>query len=346
MPSQQPDRHAPEWQVWTALLIVYVVWGSTYLAISVVVDTMPPLLTAGTRHLVAGTILFGLLIARRGASALRLSRREWLGAGFVGLALLLGGNGLVVLGERDVPSGLTALIIAIVPLFVVMLRRTFGERVPLGTFVGVATGFAGVAVLIVPHGINGDVSMLGMLMLLGAALSWAIGSYFSKRVTLPHDPISSTGAQMLVGGSGLLVVGVLSGELGLARVDQFSTASVVALLYLIVFGSVLAYTAYTWLLQHASVSRVATYAYVNPVVAIFLGALLLNEKIDLPIVIGAVMIVVSVGLVIRTEARRAPSDTPTGAAEASPAASEAILADEGETVGASERAAEAGEVQA
>jgi drug/metabolite transporter (DMT)-like permease len=268
------------------------------------------------------------------------SRSAWFGAGFVGLALLLGGNGLVVLGERDVPSGLTALIIAIVPLFVVLLRRTFGERVPLGTFIGVATGFAGVAVLIVPHGISGDVSMLGMLMLLGAALSWAIGSYFSKRVALPHDPLASTGAQMLVGGSSLLIVGALSGELGLARVEQFSTASIVALLYLILFGSVLAYTAYTWLLQHASVSRVATYAYVNPVVAVFLGALLLNEKVDPPIILGAVMILVSVGVVIRTEARRAPSDVPTGAADASPAASEAILADEGELAAPSEPAVE------
>jgi len=325
MRTARPNRHAPEWQVWTALLIVYIVWGSTYLAISVVVQTMPPLLTAGFRHLTAGLILFGLLLLRRGARALRLSRREWFGAGFVGLALLLGGNGLVVLGERDVPSGLTALIIAVVPLFVVVLRRIFGERVALGTFAGVAVGFAGVAVLIVPHGISGDVSMFGMLLLVGASVSWAIGSFFSKTVTLPYDPLASTGAQMLVGGAGLLITGTLTGELGLAHFENFSTSSVVALLYLIVFGSVLAYTAYTWLLQHASVSRVATYAYVNPLVAIFLGALLLNEKIDAAIVIGAVMILVSVGVVIRTESSRAPGDTPTGAAEASPAASEEIL---------------------
>ena len=256
---------------------------------------------------------------------MRPMAREWLGAGFVGLALLLGGNGLVVLGERDVPSGLTALIIAVVPLFVVVLRRIFGERVALGTFAGVAVGFAGVAVLIVPHGISGDVSMLAMLMLVGASLSWAIGSFFSKTVTLPYDPLASTGAQMLVGGAGLLITGTLTGELGLAHFESFSTASVVALLYLILFGSVLAYTAYTWLLQHAPVSRVATYAYVNPLVAIFLGALLLNEKIDAAIVIGAVMILVSVGVVIRTESSRALSDTPTGAAEASPAMSEEIL---------------------
>jgi drug/metabolite transporter (DMT)-like permease len=323
MASAPHKPTAPEWQVWAALLVVYIVWGSTYLAIAVVVQTMPPLLTAGLRHLIAGVIMFGILAMLRRGSVLRLTRREWLGAGFVGVALLLGGNGLVVLGERDVPSGLTALIIAIVPLFVVLLRRVFGERVATGTFVGVAAGFVGVAVLIVPNGISGQVNLLGMLMLLGASLSWAIGSYFSKTVALPRDPFASTGAQMLTGGASLIVAGTLFGEWGLADPSQFSTASVVSLLYLIVFGSVLAYTAYTWLLQNASVSRVATYAYVNPVVAIVLGAALLGETIDLLMLVGAAIILVSVGLVLRTEARvnRAARDLPTGAAEATTAAS-------------------------
>jgi len=302
------NRRAPEWQVWTALLIVYFVWGSTYLAISVVDETMPPLLAAGLRHLAAGTILFALLIATRKGHALRLSRSEWLGAGFVGLALLLGGNGLVVLAETSVPSGLTALIIA------------------------------GVAVLVVPHGINGSVSLVGMLMLIGASLSWAIGSYFSRRVTLPRDPLASTGGQMLVGGGSLLLVGLLTGESGQVKFESFSSASVVALLYLIVFGSVLAYTAYTWLLQNASVSRVSTYAYVNPLVAIFLGSVLLQEQIDAFIVIGAAMIVAAVIVVVRTEASRAaaaragavqaalaenapPAEPPTAESSERPAAS-------------------------
>lgn len=324
--TMTPARHSapatPEWQIWSALLIVYVVWGSTYLAIAVVVQTMPPLLTAGIRHVLAGSIIFVILAMARGASALRLTRREWLGASFVGLALLLGGNGLVVLGERDVPSGLAALIIAIVPLFVVVLRRIFGERVALGTYIGVAAGFGGVAVLIVPNGISGDVDLLGMLMLLGASLSWAVGTYFSRQVTLPRDPLASTGAQMLAGGLSLFVAGTLAGEWGLADPAQFSTASVVALAYLVVFGSVIAYTAYTWLLQHASVSRVATYAYVNPVVAIFLGAVLLQERVDLIMIVGATIILVAVGLVLRTEARarRAARELPAGAAEANPAA--------------------------
>ena len=308
MHSARPNRLAPEWQIWTALLIVYVVWGSTYLAIRVVDETMPPLLAAGARHVSAGVIIFALLLVTKGPGALRLSRVEWFGAGFVGLALLLGGNGLVMLGERDVPSGLAALIIAVVPLFVVLLRRVFGERVASGTYVGVLGGFVGMAVLIVPHGVSGETNVVAMLMLVGASLSWAIGSYFSTRLRLPRDPLASTGAQMLVGGTSLAIVGTLAGEWGLVQVDHFSTDSVVALVYLIVFGSVVAYTAYTWVLQHATVSRVSTYAYVNPVVAIVLGALILNESVDIWILLGAAIIVVAVALVIRAEAKRAPTE--------------------------------------
>lgn len=327
MRQARPDRHAPEWQIWTALAIVYVVWGSTYLAIRVVVDTMPPLLAAGARFVTAGLIMFGLLAARRGLGGLRLSRGEWLGAGFVGLALLLGGNGLVSLAERDVPSALAALIVAVIPLWVVILRRLSGERVALGTVLGVVVGFAGVAVLIVPRGVDGTVNVGGMLMLVVAAASWAIGSYFSKRVGLPHDPLASTGAQMLVGGSGLLIVGLLAGEAGLFRPERFSSGSVFSLIYLVLFGSVLAYTAYTWLLQHAPVSRVATYAYVNPVVAIFLGWALLQEEVNLTMILGAAMIVVSVGLVIRTESRAVRTEV---VLEAAPVAADLLLAEEGE----------------
>jgi drug/metabolite transporter (DMT)-like permease len=321
--AAQLNRRAPEWQVWAALLIVYIVWGSTYLAISVVDETMPPLLAAGVRHLSAGTILFIILLAVRGSAALPRSRDEWLGASFVGLALLLGGNGLVVVAETTVPSGLTALIIAIVPLFVVLLRRIFGERVAIGTYAGIALGFVGVAVLVVPHGISGTVDMIGMLMLIGASLSWAIGTFFSKRVDLPADPLASTGVQMLAGGGSLLVAGVLTGESARVQLSSFSTASVVALGYLILLGSVLAYTAYTWLLQNTTVSRVSTYAYVNPLVAIVLGSLLLHEPIDVYIVLGAAMIVAAVVVVIRTEARRGPApQAATGAAEAVPIAEE------------------------
>jgi drug/metabolite transporter (DMT)-like permease len=331
MKQARPDRHAAEWQIWLALGIVYLVWGSTYLGIRVVVETMPPLLAGGARHLTAGLIMFALLALRRGPSALRLKRSEWLGAGFVGLALLLGGNGLVMLGERDVPSGLTALIVAVVPLWVVILRRLFGERVRAGTVVGVVVGFVGVAVLIVPRGLGGSVEFVGTLLVVLAGASWSVGTYFSKRVELPHDPIASTAVQMLVGGLGLGVVGVAAGELGLVQPEQFSGASLVALAYLILFGSVLAYTAYTWVLQHAPVSRVATYAYVNPVVAIVLGAALLHENVDAIVILGAALIIASVVLVIRTESHSAKPEkaleSPTGALEAAPVAPEGALED-------------------
>jgi drug/metabolite transporter (DMT)-like permease len=314
MRQARPEQAAPNWQVWAALLVVYIIWGSTYLGIRVVVETMPPLLSAAARHLLAGLILFAFIAVRHGFGALRLSRSEWLAAGFVGMALLLGGNGLVMLGERDVPSGLAALIIAVVPLFVVVLRLIFGEKVGLGTLVGVALGLAGMLVLIIPRGIDGSVNLIGMLMLVAASASWSVGSYFSKRVPLPADPLASTGAQMLTGGLALAIVGVLVGELGLVQPDRFSMGSLLAFAYLVTFGSVLAYTAYTWLLIHAPVSKVATYALVNPVVATFLGVLY-GETIDTTIVIGAAMIVVSVALVIFTESRPSPAK---GALEAEP----------------------------
>jgi drug/metabolite transporter (DMT)-like permease len=293
---------APEWQIWLALGIVYVVWGSTYLAIRVMVETMPPLLSGGVRHVVAGTIIFTILLLRRGPGAFRLRRSELIGGAIVGLLLLLGGNGLVVLGEREVPSGLTALIVAVVPLCVVVLRAMFREEVASGTILGVVAGFVGVAILIVPEGITGRVDVVSMLMIVGAAISWSIGSYMSRRLDMPHDPLASTGVQMLVGGVALLATGALTGEN--IQPDQFSTESLLSLGYLILFGSVLAYTAYTWVLIHASVSRVSTYAYINPVVAVFLGWLLLRETVDLTMIIGAAVIIVSVWMVIRTEARK------------------------------------------
>ena len=329
MRQPRGDRRAPEWRIWLALGTVYLVWGSTYLAIRVVVETMPPLLSAGTRHLAAGLVIFGLLALRGGLGALRLRRAEWLGAGLVGLALLLGGNGLVMLGERDVPSGLAALIVGVVPLFVVVLRRLFGEKIGRGTVAGVVVGFAGVAVLVVPRGVSGSVEFGGTLLLILAAASWSAGSYFSRRLEMPFDPLASTGVQMLVGGAGLLLVGSLAGETALVQPAHFSGASLLALGYLVVLGSVVGYTAYTWALVHAPVSRVATYAYVNPVVAIFLGWAVLGEAVDLTVLLGAFLIIVSVGLVIRTESSvRNPRETleevPAGAADALPVAGDLL----------------------
>jgi drug/metabolite transporter (DMT)-like permease len=317
--TARADDRAPAWLIWSALLVVYIVWGSTYLAIRLVVETMPPLLAGSGRFLVAGLLVYTALVIRHGPGVLRLRRDELIGAGFVGLCLLLGGNGLVMLGERDVPSGMAALIIAVVPLWVVVLRLAFSERVRGGTLIGVLVGFAGVAVLVLPGGAGGSMATAGTLMLIGAGASWAIGSYYSARLELPSDPFVSTGAQLILGGLGLGAAGLLSGELGLMQFERFSAESILSLLYLIFFGSILAYTAYTWLLQATTVSKVATYAYVNPVVAIALGWAILNEQITLAIVIGGVMIVLAVGLVVRTESRSA-RETPAVAAPPAQAA--------------------------
>ena len=296
--------YAPGWQVWTALLIVYVVWGSTYLAIRVVVESMPPFVASGIRFGTAGFVLAALLLLRGGASKLRVTRQELASSALIGILLLCIGNAMVSVGEITVPSGVAALVIGIVPLMVLLLRFISGERVPLIALLGVGVGFCGLAVLAVPGGLDGSIDATGMLILVIASISWSIGSFLSRRVPLPRDPFVSTTYQLLSASVALFLVAAVTGQL--STPFQPTTASVVALLYLITFGSLIAYTAYTWLLQHAPLTRVATYAYVNPVVAVFLGAIILNEKITPTIAVGALLIVASVAFTIwaETGARR------------------------------------------
>jgi drug/metabolite transporter (DMT)-like permease len=298
--ATENGRRAHPWLVWAALATIYIVWGSTYLAIRVTVETLPPLLNAGARFLVAGMIVYLFLALRRGWSSLRISRRELVSCSIVGGALLLGGNGMVALAERDVSSALAALIIASVPLWVVLFRSVAGDRVHRGTLAGVVIGFAGVGVLVVP-GNGGDGRLLGVLLLVAAAASWAAGSFASTRLTLPADPFLSTAVQMLCGGAWLVAAGTLGGELTGLQADTFSAASIWAWVYLVLAGSLLAFTAYVWLLQNAPISKVATYAYVNPVIAIVLGALILSEEITGPMLIGAAIILASVAFIVSRE---------------------------------------------
>jgi drug/metabolite transporter (DMT)-like permease len=294
---------APGWQVWTALWIVYIVWGSTYLAIRVVVETIPPLLSAGVRFGVAGLVLVAVLALQRGFAAVRPTRAQLGGAALVGL-LLPGANAVVSVAEQEVPSSIAALLIASVPLWVILLRAGSGDRVSLRGAASVLVGFAGVALLVRPGEQSGDATMLGLLACVGAALMWASGSFASPRLALPRDPLSSVGWQMLLGGLAIVAVGLAIGEGGDVDVDAFSARSLLALAYLIVFGSWVAYTAYAWLLQNAPISKVSTYAYVNPVVAIFLGWLILDEVVTSTTLVGAAIIVASVALVVRTESTR------------------------------------------
>jgi drug/metabolite transporter (DMT)-like permease len=290
----------PGWQVWTGLWIVYIVWGSTYLAIRVMVETLPPLLGAGVRFTVAGAVLLAVLRLRLGAVAVRPTRGALAGAALIGL-LLPGANAVVSVAEQHVPSGLAALLIGSIPLWVIVLRRIAGEDVPAASFGAVLVGFAGVALLVRPGPQSGGASLVGLLTCVGAAVMWASGSFASRRVELPRHPLVSTGWQMLLGGLACLVAGLLAGEGPEVHPGEFSTRSLLALAYLIVMGSWVAFSAYVWLLQNAPLSKVATYAYVNPVVAIVLGWLVLGEAVPPVTVIGAAIIVGSVALVVRTE---------------------------------------------
>jgi drug/metabolite transporter (DMT)-like permease len=298
--SAVTDRISRPWLVWIALWTVYIVWGSTYLAIRVSVETLPPLLAAGVRFVIAGGIMVAVLTFRR-RSFPRVSRTQLFSCTVVGGALCLGGNGLVVLAERDVPSSLAALIIASVPLWVVLFRSATGDRVSKGTLAGVALGFIGVAILVLPGDRPEGANLLGLVLLIAAAMSWASGSFLSTRLELPPNPFVSTAVQQLCGGVLILVVGVAMGEPTEIDAGAWSSRSLVALLYLIVFGSLFAFTAYVWLLQNAPISRVATYAYVNPVIALLLGWLILSEEITSTMLIGACVIVASVAFIVRRE---------------------------------------------
>lgn len=295
----------PDLLGWAALLTVYLVWGSTYLAIRVVVLALPPLISAGLRFAVAGAVVLAAVTVTRRLRATRPRPRELAGAALVGCLLLVTGNGLVSIGEQHVPSAVAALTIASVPLWVVVFRRASGHRVARGTMVGVAIGFVGVAGMLVPTGLQGAIDPISLAILVVAALSWASGSYLATLIAMPRDPFVSTAAQMLAASAVLVVAGLAIGERPDLAVAQAHPDSVLALAYLIVFGSLLAFTAYAWVLQHWPISRVATYAYVNPLVAVVLGGLILGEPLTMPILLGGAAIVVAVAVVIRQESRHA-----------------------------------------
>jgi drug/metabolite transporter (DMT)-like permease len=304
------SRRASGLNVWLALGTVYLVWGSTYLAIAIAVQTLPPLFYSGIRFGLAGLILAGWLALRR--VDLRVSRRELAGAAIVGTLMLAIANGLVNVAERTVPSGIAALIVASIPLWIVVYRMVAGERVGRDLLAGVFLGLIGVAILVVPGGLNGTIDPLGAILLFIATLSWALGTFLSPRLATPRNALVSTAYQMLAGGLVLIVIGAATGEIAHVDPSTFSLRSLVALAYLVSFGSLIAFSAYTWLLQNAPVSLVSTYAFVNPVVAVVLGALVLAESITMNVLIGAAVIVVAVAFIVfrQNAARRADRIAP------------------------------------
>ena len=298
---------AARWKFLIALWTVYLVWGSTYLAIKISVRTLPAFLSAGTRFLLAGALLALILVAT--GRSLRVAPRELGAATVVGTALLALGVGVVTLAETRIDSSTAAMIAGTVPLQVILLRTLARERVALATRLSVLVGLGGLALVVIPGG-EGSSSAIGLALALGASISWSLGSFFGHRLPLPQDGFVASTWQMLSAGVVLVLLGTARGELGSADPASFSLESVLAWLYLGIFGTLVAFTAYTWLLRNAPISKVVTHQYVNPLVAIALGALLLDEKITLAVGLGAALIVGSVFVAVRSENAEARRRSP------------------------------------
>ncbi|WP_211239851.1 EamA family transporter [Jiangella gansuensis] len=300
--------HARPAMIWTALIAVYVVWGSTYLGIRIMVEAdMPPLLGMGARFLAAGLLLAGFIAVRHGPNRLRVTGRELRGAATMGLLLLVLGNGMVAVAEQTVPSGLAALIVAAVSLWFVLLQVAGGQRPPAMTWTGVLIGLVGVGVISLPRGGIDGVEPWGMLVLLFATVSWACGSYFSPRLGLPRNALVASAYEMLAAGVLLTLASVATGEAAGFDPGAVPARGWLALLYLIVIGSIVGYTAYGYALANAPLSLVGTYAYVNPVVAVLLGWAILSEPVTAVVLGGGALVVGGVTLVVSSErpARRA-----------------------------------------
>jgi drug/metabolite transporter (DMT)-like permease len=296
-----------------ALGTVYVVWGSTYLAIAVADRSLPPLLMLSVRFLVAGALLYAWSARRGDLAAARPGRREWLAAAAVGGLLLVVDTGGVAWAELRVPSGIAALLVASVPVFMALLdRAVLGVRLPAGAAAGIATGLVGVGLLVGP---SGHVDPVGATVLLVASFAWAAGSVYARVAPLPRAPLLSAAMQMLCAGAMLAVLGVARGELAHVRLGAVSPASFAAVGFLVVFGSLLAFTAYGWLLNNTSTALLSTYAYVNPAVAVFLGWALAGEHVGGKELVAGVVILVSIAMLVlardpQPEAEPVPESLP------------------------------------
>ena len=314
----------------TAFVVVYVIWGSTYLAIRFAIETLPPFGMAGVRFVAAGAILYAWA---RWRGAPRPVRANWIAAAVVGALLLVGGNGGVVWAEQKVPSGLAALLVATEPAWVVVLDwlRPGGHRPGVAVVGGLVVGFLGVGLLVSPTDLigGGQVDPAGALILVLASVAWAVGSLYTARgAPLPRSPMLSTGMQMLMGGGMLLLVGTAAGEWGRFDPAAVTMKSVLALAYLLIFGAILGFTAYTYLLKNTTPARASTYAYVNPGIAVLLGWLLAGEALSPRVVLASLTIIAAVALITshqtssggsvptpgrpaspKTAVRRAPTET-------------------------------------
>jgi drug/metabolite transporter (DMT)-like permease len=301
-------------RIWLALWAVYLLWGSTYLAIRVAVHPshgvgVPPLLLAGTRFTVAGLLMLAFTVRRPAPDGRpdRLGPRQWYASAIIGLALPFGGNGLVSIAEKRIPSGTAAVVLATIPIWAALIAAALGrERLGATHIVGLVLGFTGVAALVVGTG-SGRVSLAGTLIVVAAALSWACGSVYSTTAPTARRPLVSTGMQMLCGGVACYVVAGATGEFGAFHTDELTAHAWLAFAFLVLAGSMVAFTAYVWLLRNAELSLVTTYAFVNPVVAVILGAVILSEPFTVRSAIATSAVIAGVILMLR---RKLPDRTP------------------------------------
>ncbi|HJU66679.1 MAG TPA: EamA family transporter [Gemmatimonadaceae bacterium] len=309
--AQRPGRT----RIALAFAAVYLIWGSTYLAILWAIETIPPFLMAGTRFIVAGGILY---LWARLTGGPRPTKAQWVATAITGILMLAVGNGAVTWSEQRIPSGIAALLVASVALWMVLLEflRKNGTRPTRLSIVGLLLGFGGVGLLVGPAAFSSarDLDAFAALVLIGASLSWAAGSVYSRVLPRPASASVGSAMQMLAGGIVLTVVGLSSGELARLDFGAITTRSALSIGYLIVFGSLVGFTAYAWLLRVCTPAAVATYAYVNPMVAMFLGWLIAGEEFGPRMIVAAAVILSGVALINRASARPAskPDDSHPG----------------------------------
>ena len=283
-------------RVWLALATIYVVWGSTFIALAVAVRDLPPFLSMALRHLTAGAILLAIALPRGDRDGDRIGRRQVTAAFVFGGLLFVAGHGGLAWAQQTVPAGTAALLVGSIPIWMALFDRVaFGRRLRRSAYLGFALGFAGLAILFDPFG-EGSIDRVGALVIVVSAICWAAGSLYSRGAPLPRRPLVSAGLASLCGGLLLAVYSGVSGEIGQA---DWTRDAVLAVAYLVVMGSLVGFTAYVWLLRAAPVSLVATYAYVNPIVAVALGWALLGETISTQMVVAGAAVVVSVAMIVR-----------------------------------------------
>ena len=288
-----------------AFAAIYVIWGTTYLGIRVAIDSMPPFLMAGARFIIAGLILFTFMRLRGQPMPRRL---HWRSAFIVGGIMLIGGNGFVTWAELEVPTGIAALIVATEPVWLTVFDWTLfkGPRPTPRTWLGVVMGLLGIAILVGPQLLAGaaEVNLAYWIVMIMAPILWGFGSLLSRTADLPKNIFMSTSIEMLAGGLALLLIGLSTGETSQLVVADISARSWAAFIYLIIFGSIIAFTAYIWLLQNVQATRVGTYSFVNPVIAVVLGWLILGEPLSARMLVAAAVIVVAVILIIRQKGKK------------------------------------------